>query len=151
MTATTRGAQIGPARFGVAVRALVWMAQTGGVIPSAAIAGRLKSHATFLRRVMIPLVQAGIVEAREGRDGGYFLRRSAEQITLAEVYLAVKAEGADCSQRAETDVVCDEAGKGIEMVLQEVILQTEEQVIAVLQRHTIADLARRAEALSQAF
>lgn len=150
ISTTNRGSQIGPTRFAVATHALVWMAQTGGVIPSASIAGQLKSHATFLRRVLSPLVQAGMVDAREGRDGGYFLGRPPEKITLAEVYRAVKAEGADPCPSGEPDVACDGVGKGIELALEEVMAETEEQVVAFLKGHTIADLVRRAEALDRA-
>src|SRR5260370_18315194 len=53
----------------------------------------LHAHAVFVRRVLTHLVRANLVQAREGRDGGYRLARSAEQMTLAEVYQAVRLAG----------------------------------------------------------
>jgi Rrf2 family protein len=57
---------------------------------SAEIAQDVDAHAVFMRRVLAHLVRTGIVQAYEGRTGGYRLARPASQITLADVYHAVK-------------------------------------------------------------
>lgn len=78
--------------FPVAVQALVFLAGTDRTTecrPSNAIAEDLQAHAVFLRRVLAQLGRAHLIEAREGRDGGYRLARTPEQITLAEVHQAV--------------------------------------------------------------
>lgn len=143
MSAASLGGQIVPRRFAIALQALVLLARTDEVSPSASMACQLKSHATFLRRVMIPLVQAGIVAAREGRDGGYLLGRPAERITLAEVYAAVKSE---CTgEGSETGGQCGEGGP-LNTALEEIMEDVEEQVIGALNRYTIADLVQRAKA-----
>ena len=80
-----------PGWFSVAVQALVVFAETDGPCSSSAMAQDLKAHAVYLRRVLSQLVRANLIQAREGRDGGYRLARSPEQISLAEVYQAVKA------------------------------------------------------------
>ncbi len=80
----------------------------------------LHSHAVFVRRVLTQLVRANIVQAREGRDGGYRLVRPAEHITLAEVYQAVKladpVEDAACSSSVNAGVLTmlDEVGAEVE-------------------------------------
>lgn len=78
-----------PGWFPVAVQALLVLAETDGACSSSAMAQDLKAHAVFLRRVLARLVRANLVRAREGRDGGYRLARSADQIMLAEIYQAV--------------------------------------------------------------
>src|SRR5258708_11242831 len=75
--------------FPVAVQALVVLAETDGSCSSSAMAQGLKAHAVYLRRVLAQLVSAHLIQAREGRDGGYRLARPADDITLAEVYQAV--------------------------------------------------------------
>ena len=50
--------QIGRPRFRIAVHALVWLAQKECVCSSKAIAERVNSHATFLRRVLATLMSA---------------------------------------------------------------------------------------------
>src|SRR5258708_29315284 len=93
-----------PGWFPVAVQALVAIAGTEGHCSSAAMAQDLNAHAVFVRRVLAQLARANIVQAREGRDGGYRLARSADQITLAEVYQAVKV--ADAAE----DIACSGGG-----------------------------------------
>jgi Rrf2 family protein len=85
MNPDNRAAPGGPTWFAVAVRALVYLACAERLCPGATMAGAVNAHAAFLRRIMAQLARAGIVEAREGRDGGYRLALPPEQITLADV------------------------------------------------------------------
>lgn len=136
-----------PARFPVAVGALVVLGKSGGVNPSVALSSQCHANATFLRRVMAPILRAGIVAAREGRDGGYYLARPMEQVTLADIYLAVSPpHDADECPDSPAEVALDH---GLGLALKEILLETEEQVIATLRRHTLADLVRRAIALDR--
>lgn len=131
--------QIGPPRFRVATHILVRLAKDRGFLSSAAIACKVNSHATFLRRILASLAQAGIVETREGRDGGYGLKVPADQITLADVYGAVKA---DC-QLALPDE-CSAAAE-LDKTLEEIMNAADLQVINYLRKFTIADLLSSAD------
>jgi Rrf2 family transcriptional repressor of oqxAB len=148
MTASNREQSLGSTWFTVSVRALVWLAQAEGICPSSTIATAIQAHATFLRRVFIPLVRAGIVQAREGRDGGYGMGRPSEQITLGAVFRAVRSGGMNaCDGTTEpTDFAC-ESGASFETALKEIMAEGEEQFIAALDRHTIAELVARATAV----
>lgn len=144
MANTNRSAPIGPPRFSIAVHALVWLTQSGGVLSSAMIASQVNSHATFLRRVLQTLAQAGLVEAREGRDGGYTLGRASELITLADVYLAVKSECTE--EEAGSPCTADEAGKAgeqLDRMLETVMGEAEMKSIEHLRQYTIADIMAR--------
>ncbi|WP_141432310.1 Rrf2 family transcriptional regulator [Bacillus sp. 03113] len=136
MSTRSRGISIGPPRFNIAVRALVWLSRSEGKLSSASIACQVNSHATFLRRVLVLLVNAGIVEAREGREGGYILRRPSSQITLADVYMAVKSE---CSEIEETGN-CGEAGKQLDMAIEKIMNEAEQKTLDFLRQYTISDL-----------
>lgn len=140
-----RATAIGPPRFGVAVHAIVGLSQRGGVLSSSAIASQVNSHATFLRRVLQNLAYAGLVEAREGRDGGYILGKSSCHITLADIYLAVKAE---CPTETETLTECGEKGKQLDDVLETIFVDVEQQTIEYLRQFTIADIMAKVD-LSQ--
>jgi len=143
MSGTNRSGQVGPPRFAVAVHALVWLAQSERVQSSASIACQVNSHATFLRRVMNPLAQAGLVEAREGRDGGYCLKLPPERITLADVYSAVKLEPAEAAEPPE----CDGKAEGLKLhlALNDIMNEVEQMTIETLKKHTIADMAAHAD------
>jgi Rrf2 family protein len=125
--------------FRVAVRGLVILAETGDICSSVAMARDLNAHAVFLRRVMAQLGQANIVLAREGRDGGYYLARPAESITLAEVYLAVKAA------TPHDEMVCPRGeNEPLQQALDEVAAEAEQGLLQTLSNHTIASLMKRA-------
>jgi len=91
-----------------------------------------------VRRVLTQLIRANIVQSREGRDGGYRLARSAEHITLAEVYQAVKL--AD----AVEDAACSsDMNAGVLAVLDEVGAEVEQRLLEVLGQYTLASVLER--------
>ena len=127
-----------PAWFPVAVQALVVIASTEGRCSSNTMAQDLKAHAVFVRRVLAQLVRVDIVQAHEGRDGGYRLARSAENITLAEVYQAVKI--ADTSE----DTVCSSGVNArVQNVLDEIGVEAEQRLLEVLKHYTLASVLER--------
>ncbi|KRE44881.1 Rrf2 family transcriptional regulator [Paenibacillus sp. Soil522] len=133
-----RSIQIGPAKFGIAVHALIWLAQSGGTLSSAAIASQVNSHATFLRRVLALLVHSGIVEAKEGRDGGYFLKRCPNQISLADVFMAVKSE---CGEQ-DMHIDCGTAGKQIDARLEAIMEEVQWKTVTLLKQYTLDDVMK---------
>jgi len=121
----------------MAVQALVAIAGTEGHCSSAAMAHDLNAHAVFVRRVLAQLARANIVQAREGRDGGYRLAHSADQITLAEVYQAVKV--ADAAE----DAACGGVNARVRGVLDEIEAEAEQHLLEVLGQHTLASVLER--------
>jgi len=124
--------------FPVAVQALVVIAGTEGLCSSHTMAQDLNAHAVFVRRVLAQLARANIVQAREGRDGGYRLARSAENITLAEIYRAVK-QGEPQLETACSSSVNDR----VQFVLDEVGTEAEQLLLASLGQHTLASVIER--------
>ena len=57
--------------FNLAVHALVCLSHSGRSLSSEALAENICTNPTRVRRVQAVLKKAGIVEAREGLDGGY--------------------------------------------------------------------------------
>jgi Rrf2 family transcriptional regulator, repressor of oqxAB len=128
--------------FPVAVQALVFLSETDGASttcrPSSAMAHDLQSHAVFLRRVLAQLGRANLIQAREGRDGGYRLARPAEQITLAEVYQAVNALDPTDHTAGASDVPTP-----VQSALDEIEAEAERQRLEVLGRFTLASVLQR--------
>jgi len=147
------GAQINPNWFGAAIQAAVYLARADdAVCPSAAIADHMRAHAVFLRRVIATLCRAGLVEAREGRDGGYRLARAAEAITLADIYRAVKATDPATTAPCAGESAPPSASRGpvlepgVSVALDAVVAEMEAHVVEVLARHTLADFIAQADA-----
>lgn len=78
--------------FSLAIQALLVLAENDGLHPSSKIAGKLNSESGFLRKILSNLVKAGLIQAKEGRDGGYSLAKEPHQIVLADIYAAIKSE-----------------------------------------------------------
>jgi len=70
-----------------AVRALLTLALApkGEFVPSSAIAGAQAIPLPFLRRILHTLLEAGFVEAQEGKGGGTRLARTPDRISVGEL------------------------------------------------------------------
>lgn len=71
--------------FIVAVHALVFLNHKQSVVSSEALADNVCTNAARVRKVMAPLKRAGLVETREGNEGGYRFAGDAAAIDLASV------------------------------------------------------------------
>ena len=54
------------------------------------VAKRKKLPFKYLEQVVIPLRESGLIEAKEGKGGGYFLKKSPKKISVAEVVEALE-------------------------------------------------------------
>jgi Rrf2 family transcriptional repressor of oqxAB len=141
MSTANRGINIGPPRFKIAVHSIVWLAKSNGILSSAMIASSVDSHATFMRRVMQDLAVAGIVESKGGREGGYSLRKSADVITLGDIYIAVNKG----LEEPGIDGACDEAGDLLDVELEKILHEAEQRTIDYLRDFTITNVMDRIE------
>lgn len=77
--------------FLLATHALVFLAHKGERVSSQALADNICANAAEVRRVMCLLKDAELVEVKDGRNGGYALKKAASDINLAEVALATQS------------------------------------------------------------
>jgi Rrf2 family transcriptional repressor of oqxAB len=56
------------------------------VLSSAQLARSLDANPSLVRKIMVPLVQNGLVASIKGRNGGVRLGRPSDKITLEEIY-----------------------------------------------------------------
>ncbi|AET61044.1 RrF2 family transcriptional regulator [Paenibacillus terrae] len=150
MSRASRGVHIGPPRLKIAIQAIVWLAKSGNMISSAMIASQVDSHATFIRRVMQSLNNAGIVESKGGREGGYFLRKSSAEITIGDIYEAISSVSNDAEIKVDCD--CGEAGEQLDVEqfdveLEKILQEAELKTIEYLRSYTIAQLMDRVQFL----
>ncbi|GIO16808.1 hypothetical protein J19TS2_63630 [Cohnella xylanilytica] len=84
--------QFGTHRFHATLGVLLLLAKHGGTLSSSEMAKNLHVHAVYLRKIVSELLRLGLVEAKEGRDGGYKLKLPSTQISLADAYEAARSE-----------------------------------------------------------
>ncbi len=79
-------------RADYAVRAMIALARSDETQSGASIAAQMDIPARFVAQVMGDLVQARLVRARTGRNGGYRLARDPDRISILEIVEAVEGD-----------------------------------------------------------
>ena len=133
-----------PKWFGLALQALVILSRDQvQTCPSAELALHLQSEPTLLRRILAILAREGILETREGRDGGYRLRKDPHAITLADIFDALQvADPLRCGIKDTTG--SNPFGLGMNAIFSELADEMDKSLKALLGTYTLGDLADRA-------
>lgn len=127
------------ARADYALRATAEIAAAGaGPIKAERIAQSQNIPLKFIENILATLKHAGIVRSQRGVEGGYWLARPAEQITLAEVIRAV--EGPLANVRGERPESTQYRGPA--KPLREVWVAVRASLRTVLEEVTLADLVK---------
>ena len=125
------------ARTDYAVRAAVELAAAeDGPLKGERIAASQDIPLPFLEHILGELKHAGIVRARRGRQGGYWLSRPADQITIADVIRAVEGPIAYVQSEPPESI----SYRGSARYLQEVWIAVRASLRSVLESVTLADL-----------
>ena len=90
----------------------------------------------FLEHILLELKHAGIVRARRGAKGGYWLARPAEEVTIADVVRAVEGPIAHVQSAPPESIEY----RGNAEHLQEVWIAVRASLRTVLEHVTLADL-----------
>jgi Rrf2 family protein len=127
------------AKADYALRAAIELAAAGdGPVKGERIAQAQEIPLKFLENILVELRHAGIVRSQRGVEGGYWLARPAEDVSLAEVIRAV--EGPIANVRGVGPHEVEYAGAAGR--LQEVWIAVRASLRSVLEETTLADLAR---------
>ena len=127
------------AKADYALRAAIELAAAdAGPVKGERIAQAQEIPLKFLENLLGDLRHARIVRSQRGVEGGYWLARPAEEITVAEVIRAV--EGPIANVRGIGPEEVEYAGSAER--LREVWIAVRANLRAVLEHVTIADLAR---------
>ncbi len=126
------------AKADYAVRAVVELAAAGdGPVKGERIAQAQEIPLKFLENIMIDLRHGGIVRSQRGVEGGYWLARPAEEISLAEVIRAVDGPLANVRGRRSEEVEY----VGSAQRLRTVWVAVRASLRNVLETVTVADVA----------
>ena len=126
------------AKADYAVRAAVELAAADeGPVKGERLAEAQDIPLQFLEHILLELKHQGIIRARRGAKGGYWLARPAAEVTVADVVRAVEGPIANVqSQPPETMTY-----RGSAEHLQEVWIAVRASLRSVLEEVTLADLA----------
>ena len=126
------------AKVDYGLRAMIELAAAGdGPVKGERIAQAQEIPLKFLENILGDLRHAGIVRSQRGVEGGYWLAKPADEITVAEVVRAV--EGPIANVRGVGPEQVEYAGSAAP--LRDVWIAVRANLRAVLENVTIADLA----------
>ena len=132
MRITTRGQLAVSALTDLALR------QQERPVALSTIAARQRTSLSYLEQLFSALRRAGLVESTRGPGGGYMLARPAQQITVAEIIVAVENLKAD-------ELANLQAGQAaqVKSMTGELWTMFNSQVMQYLQSVTLQDLVTR--------
>lgn len=112
------------------------------------IAERQDIPVRFLEQIFQDLKRAELVDGRRGRNGGYFMRRTPDQITVGDIIRATDGPIEVSFYLEENSVdAATEAGKGSRREVPAALWsEIGQRIAAVFDDFTLADLVARAEA-----
>lgn len=127
------------AKADYAIRAAVELAAAGkGPVKGDRIAKAQSIPPNFLENILGDLRNAGIVGSRRGAEGGYWLARPAEEVSLADVIRAVDGPLANVRGVRSDELEYEGSAKALEQVW----IAVRASLRAVLEQVSLADVAR---------
>lgn len=141
-------------RFAVAVHLLALMSFGKERMPGVALTSEMASESVntnpvVVRRILGSLRNAGIVSSQPGPNGGWFLERDPEQITLRDVYRAVEDEELFAMHHRPPSSCCT-VGRHIQSALDGFFREAEQAMEDRLGQKTVADVLGAVVARSEA-
>ncbi|WP_406021639.1 Rrf2 family transcriptional regulator [Nocardioides sp. NBC_00850] len=134
-------------QFSIAVHVLAAIAHHEGTFTSEQLAGSVNANPIFIKRILVKLSKAKLVNSTVGKSGGYALARSPESISLLDIYSAVippepfaihtYPENGDCV-----------VSRNIKQVMSDLRAEATEVLEGELRRTSLADVVLRIRARS---
>ena len=127
-------------RFAMAVHALAVLAyQEGDRVTSAELAGSVNTNPVIIRRLLLALQRARLVDTSKGAGSGSRLSRSPRRIDLAEVYRAVEDPEPFATPAHKANAACP-VGKCMRKTLDVIFASARSALEQDLAKTTLADV-----------
>jgi Rrf2 family protein len=124
----------------MAVHVLAVLAyKEGDRVTSADLAGSVNTNPVMIRRLLLTLQQAKLVDTRKGAGAGSRLSRSPGRINLAEIYRAVEDSDTFATPSGKPDADCP-VGHFIRQTLEKIFASAQNALERDLEKTTLADV-----------
>jgi len=131
-------------RFAMAVHVLAVLAyKEGDPVSSSCLAGSINTNPVIIRRLLLSLKRAKLIETRKGAGAGSRLTRSPQRIHLADVYHAVETHECFTTPARKPITGCP-VGNCIRKTLEKVFTSAEAALERDLEKTTLADIVQTA-------
>jgi len=130
----------------MAVHVLAVLAhKQGDRVSSDLLASSVNTNPVIIRRLLLALQQAKLVETRKGPGFGSRLSRSPARINLAEIYRAVECEAPFALPRRRANGACP-VGQGITAAMQNVFSSVQQSLERELAKNTLTSILAAVDA-----
>jgi Rrf2 family protein len=134
-------------QFSIAVHVLAAIAHHEGTFTSETLAGSVNANPVFVKRILVKLSKAKLVDATVGKSGGYALARSPESISLFDIYYAVTPPEPFAIHTYPEKEDCV-VSRNIKEVMSDIRAEAQKLLEGELRRTSLADVVRRIRAKS---
>jgi DNA-binding IscR family transcriptional regulator len=111
----------------------------GDRVTSAFLASSVNTNPVIIRRLLLTLQRAKLVDTSKGAGAGSRLSRSPARINLAEVYRAVEEDEPFATPSRKPNAACP-VGSCIRKTLEKVFASAQQALVGDLERTTLAGL-----------
>ena len=126
--------------FTIAVHALVFLNHKQEVLSSEALAENVCTNPARIRKVLSGLKKAGLVETKEGIDGGYHFSADAQSVNLGMVADALGVSFVSASWKTGDPHMACLIASGMDQVMGGIYRELDDICHARLRQITIADI-----------
>jgi Rrf2 family protein len=134
-------------QFSIAVHVLAAIAHYERSFTSEVLAGSVNANPIFVKRILVKLSKAKLVNATVGKAGGYTLTKDPKSISLLDISQAVNPPSVFAIHTYEKKKWCA-VSNNIKEVMGEILVDTNKAVENDLERITLADVVSKIRKMS---
>ncbi|ADY53016.1 transcriptional regulator, BadM/Rrf2 family [Pseudopedobacter saltans DSM 12145] len=130
-------------RFAISIHILTLLELSNEeLLSSDYIAGSININSVLVRKEITELRKAGLVDSKEGKNGGFFLAKKADDINLGDLFKAVYPESIFAFAKNSPNPNCP-IGKDINKHLESLYVEAELSLVQELKRHSLAEFCQK--------
>lgn len=126
--------------FAVAVHGLVYLDLKKNTIPSEELASNVCTNSARVRKVMAKLKKAGIIETKEGLEGGYHFVHDPSNINLKQICDALEVTFVSSAWKSGNENMPCMVASGMAGVMDEIYEELNELCRKRMEQMTIKDI-----------
>lgn len=130
-------------RFATAVHIMTLLAKSPQEwLTSEWIAGSINVNPAVVRKEISVLREAGLVMSKQGKEGGSQLGKAADEISISEIYVAVKNTEVLGKKNQNPNPACS-VGKEINIHLNSLFVETDQLVMKFLGNRSLEEFSKQ--------